>query len=52
MVTGFERGVTGRRGEECRHSMTGPKKHRFAIPTDDDRRQKTIVCPTSGGSFS
>jgi hypothetical protein len=43
----------------CRLSIQGrlacpteSKKHRPAIPIDDDRRHKTIVCPTSGGSFS
>ena len=32
--------------------MTGSKKRRPAITADDDRRQKTIVCPTLDGSFS
>jgi hypothetical protein len=31
--------------------LTGSKKHGAAVMIDDDRRQKTIICPTSGGSF-
>jgi len=36
----------------CALGLTGSKKHRPAITTDDDRRQETIVCPTLGGSLS